>query len=96
MTDWLDLMEDEDELGSFSTDWDVPEDLKPISKAESEPESKPDEEPWPSYPEDVFPSTRGLAKTLQNLVLWTGELCGSSGVFLLILSTCARARGCFG
>ncbi|KAJ7808674.1 hypothetical protein B0H14DRAFT_2608676 [Mycena olivaceomarginata] len=65
--------------------WDVPEELKPISKAESEPESEPDEEPRPSFPEDVFPSTRGLAKTLQNLALWTGELCGGSGVFLLIL-----------
>ncbi|KAJ7878814.1 hypothetical protein B0H14DRAFT_2567105 [Mycena olivaceomarginata] len=76
---WLNLMEDGDKLGPFSTDWDVPEELKPISKAESEPESEPDEEPWPSCPEDVYPSTRGLAKTLQNLALWTGELCGGSG-----------------
>ncbi|KAJ7364838.1 hypothetical protein DFH08DRAFT_1017509 [Mycena albidolilacea] len=84
MTDWLDLIEDEDELGPLPADCDVPEELRPISEAGSKPESEPDEEPWLSCREDVFPSTRGLAKTLQNLALWTGEPCGGSGVFLLI------------
>ncbi|KAJ7490577.1 MT-A70-domain-containing protein [Mycena latifolia] len=35
-------------------------------------------------PEDVFPSTQGLGQTLQNLLLWTAEPCGSGRVLLLI------------
>ncbi|KAJ7882158.1 hypothetical protein B0H13DRAFT_2278390 [Mycena leptocephala] len=85
MTDWNDLLDIEDQLGPLPADWDLPEELKPkVPEPEPEPEPEPDEDPWPSGPEDVFPSTQGLGKTLQNLLFWTGEPCGGSGVFLLI------------
>ncbi|KAJ7606537.1 hypothetical protein DFH06DRAFT_1347921 [Mycena polygramma] len=85
MTNWIDLMDDEDQLGPLPADWEIPEELKPkIPEPEPEPEPEPVEDPWPSGPEDVFPSSQGLAQTLQNLLLWTGEPCGGSGVFLLI------------
>ncbi|KAJ7278794.1 hypothetical protein C8J57DRAFT_1712776 [Mycena rebaudengoi] len=42
------------------------------------------EQPWPSALSDIFPSAKGCAGTLQNLLLWTAEPCGGSGVFLLI------------
>ncbi|KAJ6585524.1 hypothetical protein B0H19DRAFT_422891 [Mycena capillaripes] len=85
MTDWIDLMDDEDQLGPLPADWDLPEELKAkVPEPEPEPEPEPAEDPWPSGPEEVFPSTKGLGQTLQNLLLWTGEPCGGSGVFLLI------------
>ncbi|KAF7364739.1 MYND-type domain-containing protein [Mycena venus] len=87
MTKWEDLMEDEDQLGPLPADWVIPDEFRSQFKApepELEPELEPDEDTWPSSPEEVFPSTKGLAKTLENLLLWTGEPCGGSGVFLLI------------
>jgi hypothetical protein len=83
MTKWEDLMEDEDQLGPLPADWDIPDELRSQFKApepEPEPELEPDEDPWPSSPEEVFPSTKGLAQTLENLLLWTGEPWGGSGV----------------
>ncbi|KAF8215134.1 hypothetical protein K438DRAFT_1926725 [Mycena galopus ATCC 62051] len=84
MTNWIDLMDDEDQLGPLPADWDLPEELRPkVNEPGPEPEVDPDEEQWPSGPEEVFPSPLGLAKTLQNLLYWTGERSGS-GIFLLV------------
>ncbi|KAJ7740211.1 hypothetical protein DFH07DRAFT_943767 [Mycena maculata] len=79
MEDWLVLADAEDQLGPLPADWDLPDELK-----EEPDEVREDEPPWPSGPEDVFPSTQGLGQTLQNLLLWTAHPCGGSGVFLLL------------
>ncbi|KAF7348164.1 MYND-type domain-containing protein [Mycena sanguinolenta] len=83
MTDWLELMEDEDQLGPLPSDWDLPPELR-APEPEPEPEAEPDEQHWPGGPEEVFPSSQGVKKTLENLLHWTAVPCGGSGIFLLI------------
>ncbi|KAJ7738394.1 hypothetical protein B0H16DRAFT_1891405 [Mycena metata] len=84
MTDWNELLEVEDQLGPLPSDWVLPEELQ-AKVAASEPQKRgPKEAPWPSDSEDVLPSTRPMAQTLHNLLLWTGEPCGGSGIFLLV------------
>ncbi|KAJ6583890.1 hypothetical protein DFH09DRAFT_1359851 [Mycena vulgaris] len=82
MTDWLELAEAEDQLGPLPAEWLPPK--EPEVEEEEDPEPEPSDEPWPSAPADVFTSPKGIGQTLQNLLCWTSEPCGGSGVFLLI------------
>ncbi|KAJ7429081.1 hypothetical protein B0H11DRAFT_1946032 [Mycena galericulata] len=84
MEDWNDLIEAEDQLGPLPADWVLPEELQHKEAEEEEEEPREEEPPWPSEPDDVFPSVQGPAQTLQNLLLWTAEPSGGSGIFLLL------------